>query len=270
MEVEKIIRPNRSLPIGERYVNYVPTVAAQRPVDDTQPLSNLLLRWKTKLFVQLWLQEKSMYFYDTWNNLLSYLIIFISTGSSATLFSTENNVVKYIIGALTLTTGILTAVMRQMKPAEKYQEHMITSTRYQHLMRKIETYLTLKPAEPTEEKFKEMIEEEINQLLQHQLTPPLYVLQTFETKYGSIDGMMYGNEIINLMIKDALASKNLEFIKTKIKKNAKTREDIQQIYDDIESLNQTRTRVGDSAYIKTLPTTPEKNKYWFQRCFGNH
>jgi hypothetical protein len=258
--------------------NYVDTVSPSYPVSPSRPLdannldifSNLLLRWKTKLFVQLWLQEKSMYFYNTWNHILSYSIILISTGSSATLFSTDNVNIKYAIGALTMVTGILTAVSRQMKPAEKYQEHLITTNKYHQLMRKIENYLTLKPLEPTEDKFKEQIEEEINQLIQNQLTPPLNILRLFEMRYGSIDVMMYGNEIINLMIKDTLASKNLEFIKNKINRNVKTMEDIQQIYKDIESLNHTRTEFSQerAPYTRELqPTNKSHRKSWYQRLF---
>lgn len=56
------------LQIRENYGQYAPTVLPQGNNSDTNLFSNLLLRWKTKLFVQLWLQEKSVYFYSTWNN----------------------------------------------------------------------------------------------------------------------------------------------------------------------------------------------------------
>lgn len=263
--------PINSYPVSTTISPNYP-LSPSRPLDtktSTDIFSNLLLRWKTKLFVQLWLQEKSMYFYNNWNHLLSYSIILISTGSSATLFSTDNTTIKYVIGALTMVTGILTAVSRQMKPAEKYQEHLITTNKYHQLMRKIENYLTLKPKEPSEDKFKEVIEEEINQLIQNQLTPPLNILRSFEKKYGSIDVMMYGNEIINLMIKDTLASKNLEFIKNKIKRDVKTMEDIQQIYKDVESLNQTRSEFSQehSTYARKMEPAKKIQKSWYQRLF---
>jgi hypothetical protein len=64
----------------------------------------LLERWKTKLFVQLWLQERSVYFYDWCNNVFAYSIILISSASSATLFSSTTYYVQYIVGAMSIVT----------------------------------------------------------------------------------------------------------------------------------------------------------------------
>lgn len=237
---------------------------------------HLLLRWKTKLFVQLWLQEKSVYFYSTINNLLSYTTILISTGSSATLFSTESTTTKYVIGALTMTTGILTAFSRQLKPAEKYQEHLLTTTQYHVLMRKMDSYISLPDTDTTSEKFREEIETEMNQLLQKQLNPPLFIRYLFQKKYGSIDSMMYGNEILNLMMKESLASKFLEYIKTELKKKVKSVRDIQQMTQKLAFLQNQHgvAPMPDSSLPSSIYNVEEpaverngkdKRKSWF-RC----
>jgi hypothetical protein len=257
---------NRNGSIMVNYVSERPNDGNKTgPEDPGKKFENLLLRWKKKLFIQLWLQEKSMYFYSTIHNVLSYLIIFISTGSSATLFSTENTFIKYIIGGLSLGTGILTAVMRQMKPAEKYQQHLMITNQYQTLLRKIDTHLSMDIYENTDEykKFKQEIEDEMNVLLRNQLTPPLYILHLFQQKYGSIDSMMYGNEIINLVIKETLSSKHLEFIKHKIKKDVTTIDDIRMVIRELEELKGTNV-IDKSMYVEEDSKKKERNK---KSCF---
>lgn len=166
--------------------------------------TELLTKWKAKLFVQMWLQEKSMYFYQDLNNLITYPVIIISSISSATLFSTNNVAVKYVIGALTLTTGILTAVSRQMRPAELYQQHAIATLRYQALIRTITTYLSLPPymraSDP--KSFMNKVEMDISSLMENQVNPPPYIVKQFEKKYGTIDKLIYGEEILELLRSD--------------------------------------------------------------------
>lgn len=179
----------------------------------------MLSDWKAKLFVQMWLQERSMYFYQDLNNLITYPIIIISSISSATLFSTSNETVKYVIGALTLGTGVLTAISRQMRPAELYQQHSIATLRYQALIRNITTYLSLPPAMRTmdAQSFMNKIETEIASLMENQVNPPPYIVSKFEKKYGSIEKLIYGEEILELLRADMERNREMEIEKAKSK-----------------------------------------------------
>jgi hypothetical protein len=199
----------------------------------------LLERCKTKLFVQLWLQERSVYYFDWCNNVFAYSIILISSASSATLFSSTTSYVQYIVGTMSMVCGILTAVSRQMKPAERYQEHCITAERYQVLISKIDTYLS-KPrsVEHDDSKFMTEVEFEINQLVASSLKPPAWVRRQFRKKYGNINTMLYGKEILDLMMKDTLASKYLKAIKSNIQESKiVTFKDVNSVYIQMKELS---------------------------------
>lgn len=178
--------------------------------DRTEKLDDLLTRWRSRLFVNMWLQEKSMQFYANVNNALTYPIIVISSVSSATLFSTDNSAIKYVIGGLTLVTGILTSISRQMRPAELYQQYAISTLRYQALVRRIETYLSL-PVVMREEDpltFMRKFELEMTALMENQVSPPPYVKSMFQKRFGSLDKIVYGEAILELLRQDMM--ENLE------------------------------------------------------------
>lgn len=169
----------------------------------------LLAKWKAKLFVQMWLQERSMYFYRDLNNYLSYPIIVISSVSSATLLATKSEVIKYFIGGLSLTTGILTAISRQMRPAELYQQHATATLRYQALIRTIDTCLSMpismRDSDP--KTFLQKIELDMATLNENQVNPPPFIIRKFERKFNSsIDKLVYGEEILALLRADMLKS----------------------------------------------------------------
>jgi hypothetical protein len=147
---------------------------------------------------------------------------------------------------MSIVTGILTAVSRQMKPAEKYQEHCITAERYQVLIRKIDAYLS-KPrsANNDDAKFTTEVELEINQLVTSSLKPPAWVRRQFRKKYGNINTMLYGKEIIDLMMKDTLASKYLKAIKSNIEENKiVTFKDVNSVYIQMKEFSKIKN--GDS------------------------
>lgn len=216
-------------------------------VNISEQWRNLLERWKTKLFVQLWLQERSVYFYDWCNNTISYIVIIVSSASSATLFTSTSHYIQYIVGTLSMLTGILTAVSRQMKPAEKYQEHCITAQKYQILIRKIDAYLSKPESKNIDyEKFTQEVELEMNQLVFASLKPPAWVRNEFRKKYGNISTMLYGKEIIDLMMKDTLTSKYLTVLKSDIKdKNISSLQDVNDVRVRIQELSKLDAKTGN-------------------------
>lgn len=189
--------------------------ASNNSVSDDHPdkLDALLIKWRTRLFVNMWLQERSMYFYESVNNALTYPIIVISSVSSATLFSTNNVAIKYIVGGLTLVTGILTSISRQMRPAELYQQYAMTTLRYQALVRRIETYislpLTMREDDPVT--FMRKIEVEMSALMENQVNPPPYVKSMFQKRFGSLDTVVYGEAVLEGLRKEVM--RNMEKIR---------------------------------------------------------
>jgi hypothetical protein len=177
----------------------------------------LLNKWRNKLFVQLWLQEHSMYFYSILNNVFTYPIIVISSLSSAALLSTNSAPLKYTVAGLSLVTGILTAISRQMKPAELYQQHALTTLRYQTLLRMIDTYVNLPPTlrEEHPTTFMKRIEADIATLMETQINPPPFVKHKFEKNFGSIDRHVYGEEIMGLLRQSIQWKAELEATKKK-------------------------------------------------------
>lgn len=172
----------------------------------------LLNKWKYKLFVQLWLQENSMHFYAQLNNWITYPIIVISSISSATLFSTNSVPIKYTVACMSLVTGILTAISRQMRPAELYQQHASATLRYMSLLRMIDTYLSL-PQNLREEHptvFMKRIETDIATLMETQINAPPIIKQKFEKKFGSIDRLVYGEEIMALLKQSLTVKRGIE------------------------------------------------------------
>lgn len=72
----------------------------ERPIeyDWKEQHENILKEWKMKCFVNMWLQDASAYYYLNIHNWLTYPVIIITSLSSAALFATDNEVMKYIVG----------------------------------------------------------------------------------------------------------------------------------------------------------------------------
>lgn len=184
---------------------------------------SILREWKAKCFVNLWLQDRSAYYYLTMHNWFSYPVIIISTASSAALFSTDNEVIKYLSASFSLCSAILTAITRQMKPGELHQQYLMTSHRYQNLIRSIDTCLSLAPtlrAQPA--MFIEKTGMELDGLSNAALDPPMQVRKSFETKYGPLDKILYGEDIVEVMRLDIEAN-------NKVREVRKTRKNLSDI-----------------------------------------
>ena len=155
----------------------------------------ILREWKAKCFINLWLHTASM--------------------SSAALFTgTNSTIIKYMVSAITILSGILTVITRQMRPGELYQEYSATAKRYKALIRAIDTCLDL----PMElrlppDTFIEKIKNEINTLSTTQQFPPLVVMNSFEAKFGSIEQKMFGEDIVELIQHDIKTRKAVKKIR---------------------------------------------------------
>lgn len=161
----------------------------------------ILKEWKAKCFVHLWLHDKSCYYYLCLNNYLSYPVIIISSIASATLLSSNNDITRYIVGTLSLVSSILTSLLKQIRPGELHHEHAILTRKYHNLIRSIDACLSLTEAmRPAPDVFIEKIGLDIDALVSTQTEAPTSVLKKFERIYGPIDTMLYGEDIVELII----------------------------------------------------------------------
>lgn len=203
---------------GALETSLIPATKVVRESEWTEAHEDILKEWKAKCFVNLWLQDKSAYYYVRLYNFLSYPVIMLSSVSSAALFSSDNHTLKYIAGVMTLCSGVLTAVTRQLKPGEMYQQHALTTRRYNNLLRNIDICLSLTVTmRPSPAHFLDKIGLEIENLASNQLDPPLNVIRLFEHKYGPLDKMLYGEDIVELLRIELHANKMFR----KVKKNAR-------------------------------------------------
>ena len=179
----------------------------------TKEHEEILKEWKAKAFAYLWLQNNSCYHYLRTQNWLAYTVIVLSSVSSATIFSVTTSgeaqlvtigmvpvyIIQYVIGALSLLSAILTGVIRQLKPGEMYQQHASAAKKYHNLIRSIDACLSLtRNLRPNPALFIERAGAELDTLANTQLEPPLFVIRRFETIYGSLERVLYGEDVIEL------------------------------------------------------------------------
>jgi len=175
----------------------------------------ILRKWKARCFVNLWLCVASAYFYSVLHNWLSYPVIIMSSVSSAALFTNNNQMLKYVLGLVTLSCGIITCTMRHLKPGEIYQSHSSFAKKYLSLIRTVDTCLSLTiNMRPPPEIFLDRIGNELDMLEASQLDPPLLIVKRFEKKYGAMHRILYGDDIIELMKIELQASKLYNKIRT--------------------------------------------------------
>lgn len=164
---------------------------------------NILRDWKVKCFIQAWMQTASGYYFKHIYDLLSFPVVILSSVSGATLFITQNTTAKYVVGSISLLSGVMTAVLRQMRPDELFQQHIQTSKRYQTLIRRIDVCLSLpKGMRQDAYIFIDRVGNEIETLSKVQLYAPRYIIKKFEAKFGQLDQILYGEDIIELLKKD--------------------------------------------------------------------
>ena len=183
----------------------------------TQTHVDILKEWKAKCFVYLWLHDKSSYYYTCLENYLSYPIIIFSSISSATLLSSTNNIARYCVASLSLIVGIMTSILRQLRPGELLNIHLASTRRYHALIRQIDACLSLSPSmRPSPDAFIDKIGTEIDNLLANQVDPPERVILEFEKRYGSLDCMLYGEDIIELVQTEITNNKMFDKFKLEV------------------------------------------------------
>ena len=169
---------------------------------------DILKDWKTKAFVDMWLQYESSEFYSNADNMISYPVIVLSSAASVTLFATNVIFAKYVIGIISIVTGFLTALGRQIRSSELSYQHSTLAKKYQVLIRTIDTCLDLpRKMRPNPDVLIEKIGGELDTLNGTLITPPYHVVKKFEKKFGSIHQLIFGDDIAVMLYKDLKARK---------------------------------------------------------------
>ena len=164
----------------------------------------LLKEWRTRAFVENYLQTYSMYAYQKYNNYLSLPAVVLSTISGASIFSSNSTGVKYMAASMTLFSGILSGMMRQIQPGERSEKHYVHAKRWGTLIRHIQHLL----ATPVNQRDRidliiNQIMSEIESIESSQPHPAPGALHKFHQQFGrrNFDIHMYGEDVINTIYK---------------------------------------------------------------------
>jgi hypothetical protein len=188
----------------------------------TEEHMRVLVRWKSQAFVHMYLQDKSNYHFRLIYNALTFPVILLSSISSATLFTSDDMRVKVFVATSAITCACLAALQRQVRPAEQAAEHAHAAHRYQTLIHRIESAMNMVPnMRPTVRRFVDKVRAELETLLATQCDPPRFVLARFEKRYGRVEGILYGDEIAE-MIAQSIRAQTLYKRIEKVYKKATT------------------------------------------------
>lgn len=180
----------------------------------------ILKNWKAQAFINMWLHSKSSYYYNTVNNILTYPVIILSAVSGATLFATDFYITRFIIAILSLITVIVACLLLELSPDQKSEQYLDISRKYTTLIRNIDYCLSI-PFHMRENpvKFIENINIELENIADIEDIIPKFIINKFEKKYGNLDKILYGDEIIELLTDDIRTTNAAVTIASKFLKN---------------------------------------------------
>jgi len=187
---------------------------------------HILYDWKTKAFIDMWLQRESANYFSFIDNILMYPIILLSSCAGITLFVSATTWSVYLVSVANIFVTILTALGQQLKPNEMCQQYTYVACRYAALIRSVDTCLELpRLMRPDPDVLIEKIGSEIDHLNTTQLAPPTYIINRFERIYGPIHLLMFGDDILQLLFKDLTTLKRFRklMVTDDINKKKKTK-----------------------------------------------
>jgi len=177
---------------------------------------NILKEWKAKAFVSMWLNTHSSYYYLRINDFFTYSMIITSSISSTLLFISDNNILRLIIAIFSTLLVIITGLLIELCPGQKSEQYISVAKRYTSLIRNIDYCLSV-PSYMRENPLViiERTNEELDNIAESENIIPKRILNIFEKKFGNIDKLLFGDEIIDLIKAEFKQFKNA----TKLLKN---------------------------------------------------
>ena len=183
-------------------------------------VDSMLKKLKNKALVNMWMQNGAVHYYNVMYNLLSYPVILISCLSTAAIFSDGTGTtagIRFASGGASILSALLTAITRQMRPAELSEQHSQTCRRYERLVRMIDvTLMTPVSARPRAEVLLDRVRTEFDSVVEMQLDPPVFVVWRFGRAHGgTVDELLYGTEMAELVVEKARTSSFMRIVRSK-------------------------------------------------------
>lgn len=167
----------------------------------TELHDDMLRKWKSQVFVYMQLQRSSYAFFRNIYNAVTYPTLALTIVSSVVVNLSESFGMRISVSIMNIIATILTAVLRQMEPAERAQAHRDTSAQYNTLLHSMESCMNVPfYMRPESKVFIEKVRNDMIRLIMTQVEPPDLVLRSFERRVGQIDGIMYGQDVVEIMV----------------------------------------------------------------------
>ena len=156
---------------------------------------NLLKLWKKQAAINLWLQLASNYYYSKLNDYLSYPSIVLSAATSISVFGSDCDLkAKFAISILALVSGVLTAINKHLRAAEKGQEYALRAKDYHTFIREIDFILaTNREERPNATDTLERIRGYYDRIVDMQMEPPVKVIRSYEKKFRPLENSLFSD-----------------------------------------------------------------------------
>jgi len=192
---------DRSSEIGE--ASATSAVAAETP---DHHLNQTLLKWKSQCFVNMRLHRKSYYHFKRIYDMLSYPIMILAAVTSGSVLGSETQAVRYSSATLSLIIIVLTSVIRHVRPAEAAQQHEHFSRKFEVLLQTLQSVVgsPLSAASMKErDDFVTELRTKLDELVTSRLPPPSRVIRDYEARHGPVDGILYGEDMVSVLVNQA-------------------------------------------------------------------
>lgn len=175
---------------------------------------HILKKWKCQLFVHMYMQAEARAYFRGLYNWMSTPVILLNTSASAAIFlSTRSDVKDYILLAMTLSAAVLATLTRSMQVAELYQQHGSSCLRYSSLLHDIESVLNMRiDLRPSALSYIEKVKSDMDNIMSAQAEPPDHVVRSFERTYGRVDGLLYGEDVVRVVLTNIRTNSYLQDI----------------------------------------------------------
>jgi hypothetical protein len=130
-------------------------------------------------------------------------VIVLSSVSSATLFASDSNTARFIIAVFSIINVIITGLLLELCPGQKSEHHLSAMKRHTTLIRNIDYCLSLpQHMRPDPIIFIDKINTEMDNISEYESIIPKYIIAKFERRFGNLDKILYGDEIVDLIAED--------------------------------------------------------------------
>lgn len=192
---------------------------------------HILRKWKCQLFVHMYMQAEARAYFRALYNWMSTPVIILNTTASAAIFVTSRSDIKdYVLLAMTLSAALLATLTRSMQVAELYQQHGSSCLRYSSLLHDIESVLNMRvDLRPSALSYIDKVKSDMDNIMSAQAEPPEHVVRSFERSYGRVDGLLYGEDVVRVVLTNLRTNSYLNNLYAKTHSKPIRRQDSQPL-----------------------------------------